>query len=147
MKIPKNPVCPKCHKKFVMFDNEKQVYHCQSCNQEWHKDLYVLVEFPDDTSYFQKQDIGYPSFESEDNSACYITEYDYIHHFQKNPEPKRFFSPVQWPEAQQYLGEDADQKKDSILFLNELINDEKGLQDFGPSAVWVPLCNLNENTL
>ena len=37
--------------------------------QQLHDDLYVLVEFPDDTSYFEENDIGYPSFNSEDNGA------------------------------------------------------------------------------
>ena len=34
--------------------------------------LYVLVEFPDDASYFEENDIGYSSFESEDNGARYV---------------------------------------------------------------------------
>ena len=66
--------------------------------QQLHDDLYVLVEFPDDTSYFEENDIGYPSFNSEDNGARYVPQRDYIEHFKKDPAPNSCFRPLCWPE-------------------------------------------------
>ena len=57
---------------------------CEICDQTWHEHLYVLVEFPDDATYFEENDIGYPSFESEDNGARYVSEYDYIQRFEQD---------------------------------------------------------------
>ena len=118
--------------------------------QQLHDDLYVLVEFPDDTSYFEENDIGYPSFNSEDNGARYVPQRDYIEHFKKDPAPNSCFRPLCWPESQSYLpggDADSDSADDSVKALNECINDEKGLADFGPNSVWTPLCNLPDDTV
>jgi hypothetical protein len=104
--------------------------------QQLRDNLYVLVEFPEDNSFFEENDIGYPSFNSEDNGARYVPEYDYIRHFQKDPAPNSCFRPLRWPESQPYLFPDEP---------NESISDEKGLADFGEQAVWVPLCNLKND--
>lgn len=50
-----------------------------------------------------ENDIGYPSFESKDNDARYVPEYDYILQFEKDPPANAYFKPVQWPESQPYL--------------------------------------------
>lgn len=97
---------------------------------------YVLVQFPEDSSYFESEEIGYPCFTSKDNGARYVPESDYIRHFEKTPAPNSYFRPVQWPESQRYFGED------SIHALCEPIEDEKGLKDFDLQAIWVPLCML-----
>lgn len=107
-----------------------------------HNDLYVLVEFPEDASYFEENDIGYPSFESRDNGARYVPGYDYIRYFQKDPAENACFKPLRWPQSQPYLF--PDESNESIAALCEPINDETGIEDFGPQAVWVPLCNLKK---
>ena len=115
-----------------------KTHYCMQCRRTWHEDLYVLTEFPDDTAYFEENDIGYPSFESEDNGARYVPEYDYIQQFEKDPPANACFKPVQWPESQPYLFPDEpDAPADTLC---EPINDEKGRVDFGEQAVWVPLC-------
>ena len=91
--------------------------------QRLRDNLYVLVEFPEDSSYFEENDIGYPSFNSEDNGARYVPQRNYIDHFKKDPEPN-----------------------DQVDTLNEPISDEKGLADFGEQAVWVPFCNIKKPT-
>lgn len=100
--------------------------------------LYVLVEFPEDSSYFEENNIGYPSFKSEDNGARYVSLHDYTAHFKKSPAPNRYFKPLCWPESQPYLFPDT--PNDSIMALCEAIDDEKGIADFDEQAVWVPLC-------
>jgi hypothetical protein len=99
---------------------------------------YVLVEFPEDASYFEESEIGYPCFNSDDNGARYVPEEEYIKHFGYEPQPNTYFKPVRWPESQKYLGDDEDD--DSGALCEPIIADEKGLSDFGSSAVWVPLC-------
>ena len=108
--------------------------------QSLRDDLYVLVEFPENSSYFEENDIGYPSFESEDNGARYVSEHDYLDHFKKGPTPDSCFKPLCWPESQPYLF--PDKPNDAVDALNEPISDEKGIGDFGEQAVWVSLCNL-----
>lgn len=111
--------------------------------QPLHDDRYVLVEFPADATYFEENGIGYPSFESRDNGARYVPEYEYIAHFKKNPPTNAYFKPVQWPESQPYLFPDEpDDATGAVDTLNEPIDDEKGRADFGEQAVWVPFCNL-----
>ena len=46
------------------------------------------------------------SFGSSDNCARYVSEYDYIAHFKKQPESNRYFKPLGWPESQLYLFQD-----------------------------------------
>ena len=100
--------------------------------------LYVLVEFPEDSSLFENEEIGYPCFNCEDNGARYVPIMEYVKCCQKYPDTNTLFKPVMWPESQNYLGET------SIDALCEPIEDEKGLAEFGPQAIWVPLCMLNE---
>ena len=72
LQLPRYPRCPACGHNGVVLDETKGVMHCEICDQTWHEDLYVLAEFPDDTTYFEENDIGYPSFGSEDNGASTI---------------------------------------------------------------------------
>lgn len=136
--LKKNPGCPICGNPSI-YDSRKKTYHCESCSQEWG-DSYTLVEFPEDVSYFEENDVGYPSFESEDNGARYVSEYDYIAHFKKPPAPNWHFKPLRWPESQPHLF--PDKPDESVDALCEPIGDEKGIADFGEQAVWVPLCNI-----
>ena len=62
-----------------------------------------------------------------------MPEYDYIRHFQKDPTGNAYYKPLRWPESQ---------PNESIDALNEPVQDEKGIADFGEQAVWVPLCHL-----
>ena len=112
--------------------------------QRLRDNLYVLVEFPEDSSYFEENGIGYPSFNSEDNGARYVPQRNYIDHFKKDPEPNNCFRPFRWPESQSYLF--PDEPNDQVDTLNEPISDEKGLADFGEQAVWVPFCNIKKPT-
>lgn len=136
--IPRLPECPKCGEHWVVPDSVTDTYRCSSCGQKW-TNSYTLVEEPEETDRLP-DDLGYPSAEAQNSNARYIPEYDYIRIFQKAPEPSSYFEPVCWPESQKYMPDE--DSNDSILALNEPINDEKGLEDFGANAVWVPLCNL-----
>lgn len=138
--LPRNPVCPVCGHHRTLFDAEANAFRCEVCDQTWHENLYILVEFPKDTSHFENNGIGYPSFNSEDNGARYILEYEYLKHFGEEPEPNSYFKPLCWPESQLYLF--PDKPNESIDALNEPISDEKGLADFGEQAVWVPLYKI-----
>lgn len=142
LEFPRYPECPVCASRHVCLDGQKGTFRCEGCGQEWHEHLYVLVEFPDDTSFFEEEYIGYPSFGSSDNGARYVSEYDYIAHFKKQPESDRYFKPLGWPESQLYLFQD--ESNDDLYSLNEPIQDENGIEDFGENAVWVPLCNLKQ---
>lgn len=138
--LPRCPRCPACDHYRTIFDAQEDVLRCEVCDQIWHEEQYVLAEFPDDTSYFEENDIGYLSFGSEDNGARYVPEYDYIRHFQKDPAGNAYYKPLRWPESQPYLF--PDEPNESIDALNEPVQDEKGIADFGEQAVWVPLCHL-----
>lgn len=140
LQLPRYPRCPACGHNSVILDETKDMMICEVCDQTWHENLYVLVEFPDDATYFEENDIGYPSFESEDNGARYVSEYDYIQRFEQDPPANAYFKPMQWPESQPHLF--PDEPNESTDALCEPINDEKGRADFGEQAVWVPLCNL-----
>uniref|UniRef100_UPI003AB80E92 hypothetical protein n=1 Tax=Alistipes putredinis TaxID=28117 RepID=UPI003AB80E92 len=140
LQLPRYPRCPACGHNGVILDETKEMMLCEICDQTWHEDLYVLVEFPDDATYFEENDIGYPSFGSEDNGARYVLEYDYIQHFEQDPPANAYFKPMRWPESQPYLF--PDEPNESTDALCEPINDEKGRADFGEQAIWVPLCNL-----
>lgn len=134
----KDSSCPKCNSSHIRFDPSDEQFHCNYCGQSWSDKLYVLVQFPDDTYPFEEGGIGYPSYESEDNGARYVPEAEYIRELGKSPDANQYYRPVQWPESQKYMGDS------SIKALNEAIEDEKGLEDFGSSAMWVPLCNINQ---
>ena len=140
LQLPRYPRCPACGHNGVVFDETREMMLCEICDQTWHEHLYVLVEFPDDATYFEENDIGYPSFEREDNGARYVSEYDYIQRFEQDPPANAYFNPMQWPESQPHLF--PDEPNESTDALCEAINDEKGRADFGEQAVWVPLCNL-----
>lgn len=140
LRLPRYPRCPACGSKSVVLNEMKEAMSCEVCDQTWHEHLYVLAEFPDDATNFEQNDIGYPSFESEDNGARYVPEYDYIQQFKQDPPANAYFKPVQWPESQRHLF--PDEPNESTDALCEPINDEKGRADFGEQAVWVPLCNL-----
>ena len=140
LQLPRYPRCPACGHNGVVFDETREMMLCEICDQTWHEHLYVLVEFPDDATYFEENDIGYPSCESEDNGARYVSEYDYIQRFEQDPPANAYFKPMQWPESQPHLF--PDEPNESTDALCEAINDEKGRADFGEQAVWVPLCNL-----
>ncbi|WP_302387309.1 hypothetical protein [Alistipes ihumii] len=138
--LPRCPRCPACDHCRTIFDAQEDVLRCEVCDQTWHEELYVLAEFPEDSSYFEENAIGYPSFNSEDNGARYVPEYDYIRHFHKDPAENAYYKPLRWPESQSYLF--PDEPNESIDALNEPVQDEKGIADFGEQAVWVPLCHL-----
>ena len=137
--ISKFPACPQCQAEHSLYESASRIYQCAECGRTWSND-YVLVEFPDDASYFEENDIGYPSFGSEDNGARYVPEYDYIRHFQKTPAGNAYYKPLCWPESQPYLF--PDEPNESADALCEPVSDEKGITDFGEQAVWVPLCHL-----
>lgn len=138
--LPRCPRCPACDHCRTIFDAQEDVLRCEVCDQTWHEELYVLAEFPEDSSYFEENAIGYPSFNSEDNGARYVPEYDYIRYFHKDPAENAYYKPLRWPESQSYLF--LDEPNESIDALNEPVQDEKGIADFGEQAVWVPLCHL-----
>lgn len=142
--MPRHAQCPACESRRTIFDQHRGVLRCEVCDQTWHEDLYVLVEFPDDASYFEENDIGYPSFESDDNGARYVPEYDYIRHFHKDPAENAYYKPLRWPESQPYLF--PDEPNDAVDALCEPVQDEKGLAHFGEQAVWMPLCNIKKPT-
>lgn len=136
MEVPKirYSICPKCEKQI---DSRKSC--CGHCGETWSENIYVLVEFPEDSSYFEQEEIGYPCFNTQDNGARYVSEYEYILHFGKNPNSNKYFKPIQWPDSQRYF--ELKEESKSIFNLCESIeSDEKALENFGYQAVWVPLC-------
>lgn len=130
-------VCPKCGSPTIRYNVHKSLYHCDKCGQTWSDKQYVLVEYPQDTSFFEQEDIGYPSWESQDNGARYVPQYDYIRQFGKSPDPAHCYRPVCWPDSQRYFEEI---RPDAHC---ELIQDEGALEIFGSSALWVPLYMLD----
>lgn len=132
--------CPACNHNRIKLDIQEGVLRCEACDQTWREEMYVLVEFPNDASHFEENDIGYPSFDSKDNGARYVSEYDYILNFQKAPAENACYKPLRWPESQSYLF--PDEPNESVDALCEPVWDEKGIADFGEQAVWVPLCNI-----
>lgn len=134
----KDVTCPECGSEWVRYDLHESRFYCEACSRAWDDKLYVLVEFPEDTAFFEEEGIGYPAWNSEDNGARYVPEYDYIRHFRKPPAENSYYKPLRWPESQLYLS--PNEPKEAIDALSEPINDEKGIADFGEQAVWVPLC-------
>ena len=89
--------------------------------------------------------MGYPCANTDNSNARYISNTITCASSSRRPMPIVTSQPSNGPESQKYMpGEDVDQENDddSILALNEPINDEKGLEYFDTGAVWVPLCNL-----
>jgi hypothetical protein len=130
-------VCPKCGSSAIRYDLHANLFHCDECGQTWSDKQYVLVEYPEDASYFEQQEIGYPSWESQDNGARYVPQYDYIRQSGKSPDPAHCYRPVCWPDSQRYFEETG---PDAHC---ELIQDEAALEKFGSSALWVPLRMLD----
>lgn len=100
-------ICPKCGKKAYSHDGRSKRNICGKCGHEWilaePTGQYVLVQFPEDSSFFEENNIGYDCFKSEDNEARYVPEHWYKAHFEKEPEAKKLMLSVQWPESQKYL--------------------------------------------
>lgn len=130
-------VCPKCGSSTIRYDVHESLFHCDECGQTWNDKQYVLVEYPEDASYFEQEKIGYPSWESQDNGARYVPLYEYIRQFGKSPDPAHCYRSVCWPDSQRYFEETG---PDAHC---ELIQDEEALEKFGSSALWVPLCMLD----
>lgn len=124
----KGPACPKCESGDILLGSDG-AWHCNECGQMWNDKLYVLVEFPEDASFFEENGIGYPSWNSGDNGARYVPEAEYIREFGESPEPEKCYRAMCWPDSQEYIEKDG----------YELIQDENGIHDFGTSACWVPL--------
>lgn len=138
-------ICPKCGKKTTRYEPYGKTFQCSSCQNIWKKEKptgrYVLVEYPEDTSFYEDLEIGYPCFNSEDNGAIYVPEHFYRQHTGKEPAANSMFQPVQWPASQKYF----ELKPESIAALCEPIEaDTKSLEDFGSSSIWVPLCLITE---
>jgi hypothetical protein len=134
--IPMMRYCPVCRSCSVTIDGWPGRHICSSCGKQWSD--YVLVQFPEDATYFENEEIGYPCYNSEDNGACYVPEHEYLLYFKKDPAPESMFRPVMWPDSQDYL-EHTDKRCEVITA------DEKALESFGSSAVWVPVCLLTKN--
>lgn len=126
--------CPKCGSENIRFDIHNSMFHCETCLQAWDDKLYVLVEFPEDSSHFEEEKIGYPCFTDEDNGARYVPEYEYIEHFKRTRHDRSCFKAVRWPESQTYLPGGDLHTEDCRPIL-----DEFGIEDFGENAVWVPV--------
>lgn len=125
--------------------DQEHISECRPIGNIDGKEQYVLVKFPEDTYKIEEEEIGYPCSNAEDIQARYIPESDYTRIFGKTPEPNSFYRPVRWPESQKYMPDEegnGDPAGNSVQALCELINDEKGLTDFGEGAYWVPLCML-----
>lgn len=138
-------ICPKCGKKASMFNPSGQIFHCCSCENTWKKEeptgRYVLVEFPENPSFFEEHELGYPCYNSDDNGAMYVPEHLYRAHFGKEPQANSLYRPVQWPESQIYF----EIEPESTAALCEPIEaDAKSLEDFGSSSIWVPLCLIEK---
>lgn len=129
-------LCPKCSSSSIRYDLHENLFHCDECGQTWNVQQYVLVEHPENTSYFEQNKIGYPSWEGQDNGARYVLQPDYIRQFGKSPDPANCYLPVCWPDSQKYLEETEPDAR------CELIQDEIAMELFGSAALWVPLCML-----
>lgn len=125
----KDVTCPKCGSENVRYDIRESRFHCERCSLTWDDRLYVLVEFPEDASFFEENGIGYPSWNSGDNGARYVPEAEYIREFGESPEPEKCYRAMCWPDSQEYIEKEG----------YELIQDENGIRDFGTLACWVPL--------
>lgn len=142
VEIPKY-VCPKCGKGASCFDTHSKSCCCSSCDKSWKIEeptgKYVLVEFPEDSSFFEEHEMGYPCFSSDDNGAMYVPEHLYKTHFDKDPSPDKIMIPVMWPESQKYFEPEYAPKR-----CDPIVADLNTLNDFGSSAIWVPLCLIDK---
>lgn len=144
LEIPKY-VCPKCGEGASRYDSNDKTFECNSCDHNWKltepTGRYVLVQFPVDSSFFENHDIGYPSFNQEDNGARYVPEHLYKAHFEREADANTLFITVGWPDSQRYF--ELEEENKSVFELCEpIIADDKALNDFDSSSIWVPLCAI-----
>lgn len=140
--IPKYK-CPKCGEGASQYNPYEKKCRCFGCNNEWvltePTGRYALVKFPIDSSFFEQHNIGYPSYNHDDNGARYVPEHIYKAHFGREPHVHSLFEPIQWPDSQKFF--DLKAENESIFELCEPIDaDFDALRDFGDTAIWVPIC-------
>ena len=139
LEIPRH-ICPKCGNGASRYDSDEKIFDCFSCKHSWKltepTGRYVKVEFPEDSSFFEKNKIGYDCYNSEDNGARYVPEHWYIAHFDKEPQKNRLMKPLKWPNSQIYF----ELKPESVADLCEPIEYGNAFIDFGGMSIWVPLC-------
>lgn len=131
--------CPKCWRGARSYDTYDEKLSCL-CGHEWSKTedtgRYVLIEFPEDSSFFNDNEIGFDCYNSDDNGARYIPEHLYIAHFDKKPKAKQIYIPIGWPESQAYLEwEHTDPDKFTRC---EYINPADTVLELGCNALFVP---------
>ncbi|MFR9546014.1 MAG: hypothetical protein SNJ29_10610 [Rikenellaceae bacterium] len=129
--------CPKC------WGDAGEYYegrcHCGSCNHEWQitesTGRYVLVEHSE-SPFFEKHEVGFECYNSDDNGARYIPEHIYIAHFDNRPKAKQTFRPIGWPESQSYL--EWEHTNPAKFARCEYINPADTVLDLGSNALFVP---------
>lgn len=148
LEIPKY-MCPKCGEDASECDNNSKCT-CGSCDNEWTKTeptgQYVLVESPEETSFFDEHEVGYDCYNSDDDSARYVPEHFYKAYFEEDPKPSKLMVLVHYPESQQYL--ELEHSSPSEFKQCELIQGSKQIKECGENAIWVPLSiikNVEEN--
>ena len=132
--------CPKCWKEANESDGKR--CYCSNCSHDWNETeptgRYVKVEYPEDSSFFETNEIGFDCYNSDDNGAKYIPEHLYIAHFDKKPKKIQIYEPIEWPESQEMMEwEHTAPKKFAQC---ELINPASG---FDGNAYFVPLKLIN----
>lgn len=126
--------CPKCWGYAREYHDEH--CSCSKCEHHWKVEEptgnYVLV-LSTETSFFENNEIGYESYESDDNGARYVPEHIYIAHFGKEPKKRSIYEPVCWPESQECFDwQDSKPKK------YEQCEPISSTLDFDAMAIWVP---------
>lgn len=106
---------------------------------------FVLVDDPKQIGILP-DDVGYPSFDTCNGGARYLTEPDYTAIFGSEAPPSHCFIPIGWPESQRHMKPTALENA-TIQALCEHIVDSKGLVDFGDGACWVPLCMIEPTSI
>lgn len=138
--IPKH-VCPKCGERADRYCSEENMLSCYSCDHTWHKEeptgRYVKVEHPEDTTFYENCEVGYECYNSHDNGAMYVPEHFYKAHESKEPNPTSIYSPVMWPDSQEYF--ELEHTSESDFEKCEVINHGKAFNDFNSQTIWVPL--------
>lgn len=135
-------ICPQCGKRHLLYNSSRQVFYCLLCHHEWEKKVptgwYVLVEFTQETAFFEQSEICPPCLNSKDMNAIYVPELFYKEHMGIPPEKSRLFKQIPWPESQKYLGS----SPDTISPMCEVVDMDESREDFGMPAVWVPFALL-----
>lgn len=133
-------ICPKCGKSVSRYDSDDNRFECYSCDNSWKKEeptgRYVLVEHPENSQFYSDCEVGYESYNSEDNGAMYVPEHFYIAHENKEPNPENIYIPVTWPDSQEYM--ELQYESESDFERCELIEHGKAFSEFGSQAIWVP---------